>query len=99
MRNFLTRAVARRLKEKGHDLGAKGPSYLFIFTKRMPKFPKGLNGRFQGLLADSARQTAMLFNDRYGMNRVYYHESKEAFYLAAEAKAILPSARNSQSRS
>ena len=23
------------------------------------------------------------------MNRIYYHESKEAFYFAAEAKAIL----------
>ena len=31
----------------------------------------------------------MLFNDRYGMHRLYYHESKEAFYFAAEAKAIL----------
>ena len=31
----------------------------------------------------------MLFNDRYGMHRVYFHESKEAFYFAAEAKAIL----------
>ena len=31
----------------------------------------------------------MLFNDRYGMHRVYYHESKDAFYFAAEAKAIL----------
>src|SRR2546427_1518861 len=31
----------------------------------------------------------MLFNDRYGMHRIYYHESKEAFYFAAEAKAIL----------
>ena len=31
----------------------------------------------------------MLFNDRYGMHRIYYHESKDAFYFAAEAKAIL----------
>ena len=31
----------------------------------------------------------MLFNDRYGMHRLYYHESKEAFYFAVEAKAIL----------
>ena len=30
----------------------------------------------------------MLFNDRYGMHRIYYHETKEAFYFAAEAKAI-----------
>ena len=31
----------------------------------------------------------MLFNDRYGMHRLYYHQAKEAFYFAAEAKAIL----------
>jgi asparagine synthase (glutamine-hydrolysing) len=31
----------------------------------------------------------MLFNDRYGMHRIYFHEAKGAFYFAAEAKAIL----------
>jgi asparagine synthase (glutamine-hydrolysing) len=31
----------------------------------------------------------MLFNDRYGMHRVYYHESQDTFFFAAEAKAIL----------
>jgi asparagine synthase (glutamine-hydrolysing) len=81
--------VARRLKEKGHNIGPKGPSYLVHLYEEDPKFPKSLNGRFQGLLADRTRETATLFNDRYGMNRVYYHESKEAFYFAAEAKAIL----------
>jgi asparagine synthase (glutamine-hydrolysing) len=30
-----------------------------------------------------------LFNDRYGMHRVYYAETGDAFYFAAEAKAIL----------
>jgi asparagine synthase (glutamine-hydrolysing) len=48
-----------------------------------------LNGRFHGLLADRSRAAAILFNDRYGMQRLYYHESKDAFYFAAEAKAIL----------
>jgi asparagine synthase (glutamine-hydrolysing) len=32
---------------------------------------------------------ATLFNDRFGMHRIYYHEAKDAFYFAAEAKAIL----------
>jgi len=32
---------------------------------------------------------AMLFTDRFGMHRLYYHEAKDAFYFAAEAKAIL----------
>ena len=52
-------------------------------------FPASLNGRFQGLLADRVRGYALLFNDRFGMHRLYYHESADAFYFAAEAKAIL----------
>ena len=32
------------------------------------------------------RGTATLFNDRYGMHRIYYHESKEAFYFARGGK-------------
>jgi asparagine synthase (glutamine-hydrolysing) len=52
-------------------------------------FPENVNGRFQGLLVDRAAGTAQLFNDRYGLHRVYFHEASDAFYLAAEAKAIL----------
>jgi asparagine synthase (glutamine-hydrolysing) len=51
--------------------------------------PSALNGRFQGLVVDLKLQMATLFNDRYGMQRTYYHQSKDAFYFAAEAKAIL----------
>src|SRR5208337_1417908 len=81
--------TARRLKAEGHRLDAKGPAYLVHLYEDDPIFPAGLNGRFQGLLTDRSRGTAMLFNDRYGMHRVYYYESKEAFYFAVEAKAIL----------
>ena len=65
-------------------------------------FPASLNGRFQGLLADRVRGCALLFNDRYGMHRVYYHESADVFYFAAEAKAILavcPELRRADPRS
>jgi asparagine synthase (glutamine-hydrolysing) len=41
------------------------------------------------VLADGRNGTVTLFNDRYGMGRIYYHEAGEAFYFAAEAKAIL----------
>jgi asparagine synthase (glutamine-hydrolysing) len=82
--------TARRLQEKGHVLEAeKGPSYLVHLYEDDPSFPAGLNGRFHGLLADQTQGTAILFNDRYGMQRVNFHEAKEAFYFAAEAKAIL----------
>ena len=66
-----------------------GSSYLVHRYEEEPDFPKGLNGRFHGLVADRARGTAMLFNDRYGLQRLYYHEAKDTFYFAAEAKAIL----------
>ena len=81
--------TARRLKERGHVFEAEGPSYLVHLYEEDPSFPAGLNGRFHGLLADRARGTAMLFNDRYGMHRLYYHESKEVVYFATEVKAIL----------
>ena len=40
-------------------------------------------------MTDRTRGVTTLFNDRFGMHRLYYHESKDAFYFAAEAKAIL----------
>jgi asparagine synthase (glutamine-hydrolysing) len=81
--------TARRLREQGHRLDPQGPSYLVHLCEEDPSFPAGLNGRFHGLLIDRTRGTVMLFIDRYAMHRVYYHESSEAFYFAAEAKAIL----------
>jgi asparagine synthase (glutamine-hydrolysing) len=81
--------TVRRLKERGHDLDVEGPSYLVHLYEEDPSFPVGLNGRFHGLVVDTHGRTAIVFNDRYGMHRLYYHESRDAFYFAAEAKAIL----------
>ena len=86
---FPRREPRSRLKERGHTFAADGPSYLVHLYEDDPAFPAGLNGRFHGLLIDRNRDTATLFNDRYGMHRVYYHESKGTFFFAAEAKAIL----------
>src|SRR5580658_2332051 len=82
-------SVIRHLTEQGHEFKAEGPSYLVHLYEEDPSFLKSLNGRFQGLLADRTRGVATLFNDRFGMHRLYYHESKELFYFAVEAKAIL----------
>jgi asparagine synthase (glutamine-hydrolysing) len=81
--------ISDRLKQRGHSLDMVGPSYLVHMYEEEPTFPKCLNGIFHGIVIDRARGTAMLFNDRYGMHHVYYHESDKAFYFAAEAKAIL----------
>jgi asparagine synthase (glutamine-hydrolysing) len=81
--------TAQRLKARGHEFDMDGPSYLVHLYEDDPSFPVGLNGRFHGLLTDRNRGTSLLFNDRYGMHRIYYHQSADAFYFAAEAKAIL----------
>jgi asparagine synthase (glutamine-hydrolysing) len=81
--------TAHRLKAQGHVPDSQGPSYLVHLMENFRGSPACLNGRFQGLLMDKTHAAATLFNDRYGVNRVYYHQSRDAFYFAAEAKAIL----------
>ena len=79
------------LKQRGHSLDERPASYLAHVAEEDENFPAGLNGMFHGLLADGRRGTVTLFNDRYGMHRLYYHEAKEeaAFYFAGEAKCLL----------
>ena len=81
--------TTQSLKERGHEFNVDGASYLVHVYEEDPVFPAGLNGRFHGLLTDQGCGTAILFNDRYGMHKIYYHESKDGFYFASEAKAIL----------
>lgn len=77
------------LRKRGHTVTEHGPDYLVHVYEERSDFPATLNGRFHGFVHDRRRGTAMLFNDRFSMNRVYHHQAKDAFYFAAEAKAIL----------
>jgi asparagine synthase (glutamine-hydrolysing) len=81
--------VHQSLRSQGHDLPSKGPSYLVHRYEEESDFPKQLNGRFHGIVADRSTDAVLLFNDRYGLQRLYCYESEDAFYFAAEAKAIL----------
>jgi len=79
----------RPLRDRGHCIDGRAASYLVHSCEEDPKFFADLNGLFHGLVVDRMRGTATLFNDRYGMHRLCYHQSDDAFYFAAEAKAIL----------
>jgi asparagine synthase (glutamine-hydrolysing) len=81
--------ASARLKGRGHAAEPDGPGYLIHLYENDPTFPACLNGWFHGLIADRTHGTVILFNDRFGMHRLYYYECKDAFYFAAEAKAIL----------
>jgi asparagine synthase (glutamine-hydrolysing) len=81
-------ALVQEVKN-GLAAGTAEPSCLSPLCAEGSSFPASLNGRFHGVLTDRRRKTTVLFNDRYGMHRLYYYQSREAFYFAAEAKAIL----------
>ena len=94
--------TGKQLRSRGHSLDPAEAGYLVHLYEEDPNFSQNLNGMFHGLVVDRTRGLVTLFNDRYGMHRLYYHESNDCFYFAAEAKAILavcPELRESDSRS
>lgn len=60
-----------------------------LYEAQGEAFLRSLNGCFHGLLVDLRRNTAVMFNDRLAMQRVYYTETRDAFLFASEAKALL----------
>ena len=78
------------LRQKGHDLGQAAGSWLVhLYEEEGDQFFEKLNGLFSGLLIDKRQGMAFLFNDRYGVERIYWHETEGAVFFASEAKALL----------
>lgn len=87
---YLDHSVLRDLSARGHEFNAENASFLVhLYEEQGDSFWKALNGWFAGVLVDNRRRRVVLFNDRYGMQRVYCHESDEGFYFSSEAKALL----------
>ena len=99
--NFPEPGTTERLKACGHAVENKEAAYLVHLYEENKSFLADLNGRFHGFLIDRNRGTGTLFNDRFGMHRIYFHDSDDTFYFAAEAKAILavcPETRTADAR-
>jgi asparagine synthase (glutamine-hydrolysing) len=77
------------LQRRGHSFGRESASYLVHCYEEDPGFLSNLNGMYHGLIVDRNRGIVRLFNDRYGMHRLYWHQAADGFYFASEAKAIL----------
>jgi asparagine synthase (glutamine-hydrolysing) len=60
-----------------------------LYENEGERFVEQLNGLFSGLLIDRRQRKALLFVDRYGLERIYWHESEGSLYFASEAKALL----------
>lgn len=68
---------------------ANGETLSRMYEQEGERMLEKLNGLFCGLLIDKERKKVVLFNDRYGIRRIYFHESRGNFYFASEAKALL----------
>ena len=78
------------LAGKDHSFKKSDASYLVhLYEEKGEAFLDDINGLFHGIIIDLKKKTLLLFNDRYGMQRIYYHEAPDAFYFSSEAKAIL----------
>jgi len=86
---LIDREVRSTLKRKGHGLEETNNWLVHLYEEEGERCFEKVNGLFSGLLMDRRLGKALLFNDRYGMERIYWHESNDAIYFASEAKALL----------
>ncbi len=79
-----------QLKRRGHKVGQERADWLVhSYEEEGDRFFGKLNGLFSGVLIDRRKNCAFLFNDRYGVDRLYVHDTEDALYFASEAKALL----------
>jgi len=73
-------------KEKGQSTASE---LVDLYKKNGEKWFEKLNGWFCGVIIDSRYKRISLFNDRYGMHRVFVYESKDGYYFSSDVKAVL----------
>lgn len=98
--DFMDRSLVMQLT--GRTAVEPGPKRLLALYEALgANFVGKLNGCFAGLIIDLRRRLVLLFNDRYGLGRIYWTENAEGVYFASEAKAllaVLPSTRRFDTR-
>lgn len=89
-------SVSDQPAEYKHGRGALG-QLLCGYEESGVQWVSGLNGCFAGALVDLRVGRFYLFNDRYGMERLFVHDVTEDFYFASEAKALLAAVPDTRS--
>jgi asparagine synthase (glutamine-hydrolysing) len=88
--NYLTEATRSRLRRPGNEVDESSARYLLtMYDAFGPDFLSRLNGWFCGILIDLRARKVILFNDRYGMSRIYVHAAEDVFLFSSEAKSLL----------
>jgi len=82
--------VREGLRSHGHNFNQNDASYLVHrYEESEEKLFRELNGWFNGIILDLRQKKALLFNDRYGIRRLYILERPGFLAFASEAKALL----------
>jgi asparagine synthase (glutamine-hydrolysing) len=85
------------LKGRGHEIFDESARYLIhLYEEAGSGFLRGLNGLFAGVLADHRSGECFLFNDRFGLKRLFVHEDRFGTYFASRLGpllAVIPSTR------
>ena len=82
-----TRSILGSCCEKVDESNAR---YLLrLYSLFGEGFLRRLNGWFCGIIVNLRERTISVFNDRYGMGRLYFYEGKDEFLFASEAKCLL----------
>jgi asparagine synthase (glutamine-hydrolysing) len=88
--DFTDPSDLRALQSRGHIFDPQNASYLVhLYEELGQSFFEKLNGWFSGVLLDLRYNKVFLFNDRYGLGRIYCHQANKNFYFASEAKSLL----------
>jgi asparagine synthase (glutamine-hydrolysing) len=87
---FINSSDGDRLRSCGHWIASDAASILpQLYQEQGIAALEKLNGWFSGILVDLRHRQAVLFNDRYGLNRIYVHEQDGRLFFSCEAKSLL----------
>jgi asparagine synthase (glutamine-hydrolysing) len=93
--NYLDSDTLAQLRRGSDRIDDCKANYLLnLYYETGDNFLCKLNGWYCGLLVDLKTRKMTLFNDRYGMSRIYFHEEENGFLFASEAKSLLRVRRN-----
>lgn len=73
----------------GEDYSGYLPTLASAYAHRGIAALAELNGTASGVILDRRDGTVVLFNDRFGLGRIYHHQTEEGFHFSSEAKSLL----------
>jgi asparagine synthase (glutamine-hydrolysing) len=87
---FTSSADRQWIRSRGHRVSdADNTGLVHLYEELGIRALEKLNGCFSGILVDLGGHEAVLFNDRYGLNRIYIHEQNGRLFFSSEAKSLL----------